>query len=65
MTTTELTRCGTCNVSPEERTCYLCGHTATVVDCGHHAQPAEIAADPCNGEPICASCFDENHDWDR
>lgn len=37
-------RCDICEVASELRVCADCGAEADVIDCGHHAQPAEIAA---------------------
>lgn len=49
--------CETCGVAREDRTCADCGAEASVIDCGHHAQPAEIAAssigDRCH---VCEDC---------
>lgn len=48
--------CDACGVRAESRTCADCGATAMVIDCGHHAQPAEIAASARDGRPVCADC---------
>jgi len=48
--------CDICGVAREERTCADCGETASVIDCGHHVQPAEIAASKYGGDPVCEDC---------
>lgn len=53
--TTTLTACTDCNVEVEHRTCVDCGREADVVDCGHHAQPTEIAASAHDGAPVSSS----------
>lgn len=54
-TMTTITHCSICDVDAETRTCHICGRTATVIDCGHYQQPAEIAADE-QGRPVCGDC---------
>lgn len=53
---TETTSCPTCHVNAETRTCTDCGKTAVVIDCGHYAQPCEIAASKRDGAPVCEAC---------
>lgn len=49
--------CPDCGEAREYRTCADCGTTAWVIDCGHYAQPAEIAASAhAGGEDVCEDC---------
>lgn len=59
-TTTKYRACKDCGVEAETRTCDDCGKSAAVIDCGHNAQPAEIAAGRCDGTDMgrtyCSAC---------
>lgn len=49
--------CDVCRVKREHRTCVDCGREADVIDCGHGAQPVEIAASArFPHDPVCAEC---------
>ena len=49
--------CTVCDVDAEERECADCGAVARVIDCGHYAQPAEIAASAYGvHDYVCEDC---------
>ena len=55
--------CPDCGWPREHRACVGCGVEADVIDCGHSAQPVEIAASKHNGDPVCEDCEAVRDEW--
>ena len=55
--------CPDCGTPREHRVCAECGFETDVIDCGHHIQPAVIAASAYAAIPdlVCGDC--EWHRW--
>lgn len=57
------TECEECGAKRQTRKCDDCGRTASVIDCGHHAQPAEIAASKHDlSDTVCTECEEARDD---
>jgi len=56
----DMAQCPSCGQRAENRSCWHCGISARILDCGHEAQPRPIAVGNSNGQHLhadhCAAC---------